>query len=104
MAVQYKSIREWREQYARRILNIDFKPLSDSPFRASVVPIFDDLRIMRTAINPGVTFRDEELVRDGDDSYWLMIAQSTCTGCWRHPERLLANVSTNCGCSKRSCC
>ena len=77
MAVQYKSIREWREQYARRILNIDFKPLSDSPFRASVVPIFDDLRIMRTAINPGVTFRDEELVRDGDDSYWLMIAQST---------------------------
>ena len=32
------------------------------------------------------------------------ISPGICTGCWRHPERLLANVSTNCGCSKRSCC
>ncbi len=77
MAVQYKSIREWREQYARRILNIDFKPLSDAPFCASVVPIFEDLRIIRATMNPGVTFRDEELVRDGDDSFALMISQST---------------------------
>ena len=77
MAVQYKSIREWREQYARRILNIDFKPLSDAPFCASVVPIFEDLRIIRATMNPGVTFRDEELVRDGDDSFALMICQST---------------------------
>jgi AraC-like DNA-binding protein len=77
MTVQYKSIREWREQYARRILNIDFKPLSDAPFCASVVPIFEDLPIIRATMNPGVTFRDEELVRDGDDSFGLMISQST---------------------------
>src|SRR5258706_2885518 len=70
-------MREGRNQYARRILNIDFKPLSDAPFCASVVLIFEDLRIVRATMNPGVTFRDEELVRDGDDSFGLMISQST---------------------------
>jgi AraC-like DNA-binding protein len=73
---QCDPIRKWREGYARLLLNIDFKPLSEAPFRASVTSIFDDLRIMRTMLTPGVTFRDEELVRDGDTSLWLVIAQS----------------------------
>jgi hypothetical protein len=75
--VKRDPIREWREQYARRVLNIDFKPVSDAPFHASFIPIFEDLRIARTALSAGITFRDEELVRDGDDSFWLMISQST---------------------------
>ena len=74
-------IREWREGYARRWLYIDYKPLSDAPFRASVEPIFDepifdDLRIARTTLSPGVTFRDEELVKDGENSFALLTSCS----------------------------
>src|SRR5206468_1684878 len=76
MAVQHDPIREWREQYARRWLSIDFEPLSDAPFRASVESIFDDLRVVRVVLSPGVTFRDEELVKDGQDAFGLMISES----------------------------
>jgi AraC-like DNA-binding protein len=76
MAVAFDSIREWRERSAWR--RVDFKPLSDWPFRASVIPIFENLHIARTAQSPGVAFRDREMVRDGDDSFWLLISQSTC--------------------------
>jgi AraC-like DNA-binding protein len=74
MAAQRDPIRDWREQFARRVLNVDFEPLSDGPFRASIKPIFE--RIMRTAHSPGTTFRDEALVKDGDDRFSLLISQS----------------------------
>jgi AraC-like DNA-binding protein len=69
-------VREWREQFARRYLNLDFTPLSGAPFRAVVEPIFDDLRIARVSLSPGLTFRDAELVKDGDDALSLVILES----------------------------
>jgi AraC-like DNA-binding protein len=74
--VQHDAIRQWREQYARRSLRIDFKPLTDAPFSTSFEPIFDDLRVARSRFSPGVTFRDDELVKDGDDSFGLVICPS----------------------------
>jgi AraC-like DNA-binding protein len=74
--VRRDPLREWREEYARRWLGIDFAPLSDAPFRVSVQPIFEDLRSVRTVLSPGTTFRDAELIKDGDDSFSLLIAQS----------------------------
>ena len=65
MAALHDPIRKWRDEYARRVLNLDFKPLSDGSFRATVEPIFQ--RIVRTTHSPGVTFRGEALVKDGDD-------------------------------------
>jgi AraC-like DNA-binding protein len=76
MAVQIDPIREWREQYARRCLRVDFEPLPGSPFHASVKPIFPELRIVRAALSPGFLFRDEGLLRDGDDSIGFVVAQS----------------------------
>src|SRR5262245_25732641 len=38
-------IRVWREEFARRSLNVDFEPLSDAPFRAGIAPILE--RIVR---------------------------------------------------------
>jgi AraC-like DNA-binding protein len=38
--------------------------------------IFEDLRMVRTAHSPGLSFRDQELVKDGDEALLLMIAQS----------------------------
>jgi AraC-like DNA-binding protein len=74
--VQRGSIREWREDYARGAVNVDFKPLSDAPFRASIQPVFDDLRIVRTTFSPGLTFRDDRSVKDAVDAFAFLIAQS----------------------------
>jgi AraC-like DNA-binding protein len=75
--VQRDPVREWREQIARHLLGLDFKPLSDAPFEATVQPIFQDLRIVRAAFSPGITFRDAELIKkDPDISFAVLIAQS----------------------------
>jgi AraC-like DNA-binding protein len=72
--VQPNPIREWREQFARRALNVDFEPLSDAPFRASIAPVFE--RIVRIRHSPGTTFRDDDLVKEGDDAFGLVILQT----------------------------
>ena len=75
--MQRDPVREWREQIARHLLGLDFKPLSDAPFKATVQPIFQDLRIVRAAFSPGITFRDAELIKkDPDSSFAVLIAQS----------------------------
>jgi AraC-like DNA-binding protein len=76
MATQTDSIREWREQYARRILRVDFEPVPGMAFHASIKPIFPELRIVRAALSPGFLFRDEDLLRDGDDRFGFVVAQS----------------------------
>src|SRR5215204_3884826 len=76
MAAKRDPIREWRECVARQMFNLDFEPMPDTRFRSSFVPIFDDLRIARSAFSPGFTFRDENLVKDGDDAFGLIISLS----------------------------
>ena len=56
MAAQRDPIREWREQYARSCLSLDFQPLNGAPFHASVKPIVGEVRIVRTILSPGVAF------------------------------------------------
>ncbi len=46
-------IREWREEYARRWLSIDFIPLPSVPFRASIKPVLDEPRIVKVSLSPG---------------------------------------------------
>ena len=74
--MQPDPIREWREQYARRYLRVDFEPLPGPTFHASVKPIFPDLRIVRAMLSPGFLFRDEDLLRDDDDRIGFVVAQS----------------------------
>lgn len=76
IAVRRDLVREWREQYARCCHHLDFEPLPDTSFHHAVRPIFDQPRIVRTTLSPGFIFRDEDLVRDGDDSVSLLIASS----------------------------
>ena len=70
------SIHEWREQYARCMLKLDFEPVPDTPLQVSTKPIFDDIRIARSSFSPGFTIRDAVLINDGDDSFALLISQS----------------------------
>lgn len=76
MAAHCDPVREWREQYARRVLNIDFEPSPDAPFHASFELILENPRLVRAAFSPGLNYRDKALVSDGDDHFWLMIGQS----------------------------
>ena len=76
MAMQSDPTREWREQYARYCLRVDFEPLPGTTFDASVKPIFPELGIIRTESSPGFIFRDEDLLRDGNDSFEVIFAQS----------------------------
>ena len=74
--MQRDPVREWREQYARRHLKVDFEPLPGTTFHASVRPILPELRIVRAALSPGFLFRDEDLLRDDDDRIGFVVAQS----------------------------
>jgi hypothetical protein len=80
MAVQSDPIRERREQYARYCHHIDSEPAANTHFHHVVKPIFTMPRIARTKLSPGFLFRDEDLVRDGDDSVSLVIAHSPRLG------------------------
>jgi AraC-like DNA-binding protein len=74
--MQRAPIDEWRERYARSVANIDFEPLSGTTFHAAFTPIFEGLRIVRTALSPGAVFRDKDLVKDGSDDFHFVISQS----------------------------
>jgi AraC-like DNA-binding protein len=69
-------ILEWREQYARCCLTVDFEPLPGAAFSASVKPIFPELRTAQAALSAGFLFRDHDLLRDGNDSLEVIVAQS----------------------------
>jgi len=88
MAAQSDQIREWREQYARRWLSIDFEPLTDAPFRALVEPVFEDPRIVRLGLSPGYSFRDDDLVRDGNEAFSLMFSLSRSLDITHHRHEL----------------
>lgn len=71
-----KQIAEWRERYARQLLSIDFKPVADAPFRVSFAPIAEGIRVLRSSFSAGTTFRDTELLRDGDERLSLIVSHS----------------------------
>jgi AraC-like DNA-binding protein len=76
MATRCDPVQEWREQYARCCLSVDFEPSPGTTFHASLKPIFPELRIIRAALSPGLVFRDEDLLKDGDRSFGFVIARS----------------------------
>jgi hypothetical protein len=53
MAARHGSIREGHEEYAFRGLKLDFTPGANVRFRASLKPVFEDLRVARTTLSPG---------------------------------------------------
>jgi AraC-like DNA-binding protein len=78
MAAKVDAIKAWREDIGRRFLRLDFKPYGDTPFHASTVALpIQGLRVVQRAMSPGMTFRDTELISDGNDAFGIQIAQSS---------------------------
>ncbi len=69
------SIKTWRDVVGRRLLNLDFNPVSDEEFWAEVEPIAGPLRTAKVSQSGGRSFRDQELVRDGDDVFSLAVCR-----------------------------
>ncbi|MDE5454125.1 helix-turn-helix domain-containing protein [Bradyrhizobium sp. CSA112] len=52
--------------------SIDFEPLPGAPFHVSVRPVLEEPRMVRVSLSPGLSFRDEDMVKDGEDAFGLM--------------------------------
>jgi AraC-like DNA-binding protein len=65
----------WREEVGRRLLNLDFEPGSNDPFRLSLDMVFagDGVRAGRTRHTAGSTFRDKEIARADSEETWAFL-------------------------------
>jgi AraC-like DNA-binding protein len=48
--------------------------MAGAAFHVSVKPVLDKPRIAKVSLSPGLSFRDDGLVRDGDDSFSLIFS------------------------------
>jgi AraC-like DNA-binding protein len=69
------ALKRWREDIARAVLNLDFKPQDGAPFQATIEQILDGqkVRVVRWRHTPAVTLRDAEMVKRGEASYSFVI-------------------------------
>lgn len=67
------TLKAWREEVARQLLAIDFVPAADVPFDATFRPLLGEPRLVKSSLPAGYTFRDRELLKDGDGQYALVI-------------------------------
>jgi AraC-like DNA-binding protein len=65
---------EWQERYACYGTQLAFKPVDNTRISSSVQPICNSPRIVRTALSPGLVFRDRGMVRDGNDNINLAVS------------------------------
>ena len=70
------NLKNWREEYARQMIRLDFEPIPDTKFFASMHPIVEGMRMVGSTFSPGFTLRDDDLVKDGDDSCAIVISRS----------------------------
>jgi AraC-like DNA-binding protein len=81
-------VREWREQYARRGTQLGFHPSTDARFYSSVQAVLDEPRVVRATLSPGLLFRDQNMIRDGDDRLNLVVTQSSGYNVWHRRREL----------------
>lgn len=64
-----RELNRWREEVGRNLLNLDFRPEGDHPFKFEIRPVLmgDGFRVVQSQHGPGFTFRDRDLVRDGNN-------------------------------------
>lgn len=74
MDVAFDRIDDLRELVSQRLINLDFQKIDDSPFHSSIRSIVtsSELHAVHWKHSPGLTFRDNRLVKDGDESMSLI--------------------------------
>lgn len=64
-----RTLGQWREEVGRNLLNLDFRSETDHPFHYQMSPVLvgDGVRVVKSSHSPGYTFRDRDLLRDGNN-------------------------------------
>lgn len=71
------TMRLWREDVARAVLGLDFRPLSDKPFRIQMgVVRAGAVTLSRSVTSPVESFRDRELVDPNSNSFTFAWSES----------------------------
>lgn len=67
--IPLRDLKRWREEVGRSLLNLDFRPEGDTPFQFRMAPVLvgSSVRVVHNKHGPGYTFRDSELLRDGNN-------------------------------------
>ena len=73
MTSRSSSLDIWRENVGRRLLNLDFAPATDEPFQAKLNMLWDGLPVVTMQMPSGRMFRDQSLVKDGNDTICIVI-------------------------------
>ncbi|QCK87885.1 helix-turn-helix domain-containing protein [Phreatobacter aquaticus] len=64
------NMRTWRENVARAVLGLDFRPLDDKPFRVQMAVVrAGAVTLSRSVTSPAESFRDQELVDPNSNSF-----------------------------------
>lgn len=64
------NMRSWREEVARAVLGLDFRPLDDKPFRLQMdVVRAGSVTLSRSVTSPAESFRDRDLVDPNSNSF-----------------------------------
>ena len=62
----------WREHFGRKVLRLDFEPVSDVPFHVEMIArMLPALELVSVHISPMRVQRTKELLVDGDDGFCL---------------------------------
>ncbi|MEZ5925342.1 MAG: AraC family transcriptional regulator [Hyphomicrobiaceae bacterium] len=69
-----RDLKHWREEVGRSLLNLDFRAEIDQPFHYKMdsVLVSNGVRVVRSSHSPGYTFRDRDLLRDGNNCLALV--------------------------------
>ena len=58
------------------MIRLDFEPIPDTRFMVAMQPVVPGMRMLRSTFSPGFTLRDDDLIKDGDDSIGIVISRS----------------------------
>ena len=80
-AVRYISIRQWQEEVRSPILMLDFEPLNDAPFLASLNLPFNPPVVVDCQFSAGTLIRGPKAIKRGGNTFSFLIAKTSGVHC-----------------------
>lgn len=68
------ALKRWREEIGRAVLNLDVRPIGETPFRSAIAQRLDQagVRVVHWRHSPALTIREKHMVKGGEASYTLI--------------------------------
>jgi AraC-like DNA-binding protein len=75
-------LREWQDRYAQNGTQLGFKPETGTRFWSAVDSICNSPRVVRSALSPGLLYRDRGMIGDRDDNLSLVVSLGPELNVW----------------------